>query len=474
MKRFCVAAGLIGLISLFDLGRSASAQEKYHDPGLKKVIQVAIVVRDIEAASKRWSEVLGMPVPEIRTTRPGNEVKMTYRGKPSEGQVKLTFFNLGQVVLELLQPVGEGTSWKEILDKKGEGVHHLGFQVVDPESLDVFTHAPEILSAFRFRFGIIWSQKHDSMNDSTKLMGKSCELTRRGFVKSCALGFVMAGAGSLPVLRAASVPTPAQQLPLKLGIRAASMRMVGDIGVIQTAAGIPGIRGVELQVTAGARNLRDWDTVRQYKRESDRWDIRIPSLAGVWDKGIKISSPDAGESLQLSIRAAEMLGSSVILVAFFKQDAPDMNREDSYSPVVTNLQKAAVAAADAGVVLGLENSLSPADNRKLVDLVGHPAVSVYYDLHNMDTYGHGAEAIPGVKLLGRERICAVHVKNGAELIERPGPIDWPAAFTAYNEIGYDGWYTYETQHKSVADCIADTPRNNAFLAKHIRMPMIPK
>ena len=112
---------------------SASAQGKYQDPGMKKVIQVAIVVRDIEASSKRWSELLGMPVPPIQTTRPGHEVKMVYRGKPSEGQAKLTFFNLGQVVLELIEPVGEGTSWKEYLDKKGEGVQHLGFQVVDPD-----------------------------------------------------------------------------------------------------------------------------------------------------------------------------------------------------------------------------------------------------------------------------------------------------------------------------------------------------
>ncbi len=132
MKRLIAAAGLICMVSFFGWVKSASAQEKYHDPGLKKVIQVAIVVRDIEAASKHWSELLGMPVPEIKTTRPGHEVKMTYRGKPSEGQVKLAFFNLGQVVLELLQPVGEGSSWKEILDKRGEGVHHLGFQVVDP------------------------------------------------------------------------------------------------------------------------------------------------------------------------------------------------------------------------------------------------------------------------------------------------------------------------------------------------------
>lgn len=114
-------------------GQTVAADENYRDPGMKKVVQIAIVVRDIEASSKRWADVLGMPVPPIRTTRPGHEVKMVYRGKPSGGQVKLTFFNLGQVVLELLEPVGEGSSWKELLDKKGEGVHHLGFQVVDPE-----------------------------------------------------------------------------------------------------------------------------------------------------------------------------------------------------------------------------------------------------------------------------------------------------------------------------------------------------
>ncbi len=212
--------------------------------------------------------------------------------------------------------------------------------------------------------------------------------------------------------------------------------------------------------------------VRWCKRESDRWNIRIPSLAGIWDRGVKISSPNAGENLGIAIRAAELLGSGVVLVAFFQKEAPDMGSEASYGPVVANIQSAAKSAADAGVVLGLENSLSPEDNRKLVDMIAHPAVRVYYDLYNMATYGHGAEAVPGVRLLGRERICAVHVKNGNKLIEQPGPIDWPAAFTAFNEIGYDGWYTYETQHQSTPACIAETPRNNEFLKKYIRMPTV--
>jgi L-ribulose-5-phosphate 3-epimerase len=309
------------------------------------------------------------------------------------------------------------------------------------------------------------------MNHTTKPIVRGAGVSRRGFLQACTLALAATGAQPLTGFAAAPEPTPARQVPLKLGLRAASMRMVGDTRVIQTAAGIAGIHGVELQVTAGNRNLRDWDVVRAYKRESSKWDVRIPSLAGIWDKGVGISSPKATESIQLTVRAAEMLGSGVILLAFFKDGAPDMNREESYGPVVSNLRKAAPSAADAGVILGLENSLSPADNCKLVDMVAHPAVRVYYDLYNMTTFGHGPKAVPGVKLMGRERICAVHVKNGDKLIEEPGPIDWPAAFAAFNEIGYDGWFTYETGHKTTAACLADTVRNNAFLTKHIHMPM---
>src|SRR5690349_4207135 len=120
------------------------------------------------------------------------------------------------------------------------------------------------------------------MNHLSERMATGTDLNRRRFLRTCSLGIAAAGAARLRTLGAGEQPpnTPAPQLPLKLGIRAATMKMVGDIGVIQTAAAMSGIRGVELQVTAGDRNLRDWAVVREYKRESDRWDIRIPSIAG--------------------------------------------------------------------------------------------------------------------------------------------------------------------------------------------------
>lgn len=109
----------------------AAQQEIYRDPGLKTIVQVAIVCKDIEATTKRWAELLGVAPPRINTTRPGREVKVVYRGQPSDGRAKLAFIRLGQVVLEFIEPVGENTSWREFLDKHGEGVQHLGFQVLE-------------------------------------------------------------------------------------------------------------------------------------------------------------------------------------------------------------------------------------------------------------------------------------------------------------------------------------------------------
>ncbi len=180
-----------------------------------------------------------------------------------------------------------------------------------------------------------------------------------------------------------------------------------------------------------------------------------------------MSSPVAGVQLLKAIRAAELIGSSVILVAFFRDRCPDMNDESSYGPVVQLLKAAAPRARDAGVILGLENSLSPADNAKLVDLIAEPNVKVYYDVHNMAFYGHMREAVPGIKLLGKDRICQVHVKNEERLIEDDGPINWRAAFDNFKAIGYDGWYVFESRHSGREQMISATTRNIDFVRERL-------
>ena len=91
--------------------------------------QVAIVVHNIEEAAKRYADILGLPVPEPIVTGPGLEAHQTFRGEPSDARAKLAFFSVGQVQIELIEPLGGASTWQEALDRNGEGVHHLGFWI---------------------------------------------------------------------------------------------------------------------------------------------------------------------------------------------------------------------------------------------------------------------------------------------------------------------------------------------------------
>ncbi|GMV79530.1 MAG: hypothetical protein AMXMBFR7_07140 [Planctomycetota bacterium] len=98
------------------------------------ICQVAIVVRDIDAYSKRWSEVLGVEVPAWRETASAEVTNIRYRGQSTEGRAKLAFFDLGVLKLELIEPIGGPSIWREHLDKYGEGVQHIAFRVPDIEA----------------------------------------------------------------------------------------------------------------------------------------------------------------------------------------------------------------------------------------------------------------------------------------------------------------------------------------------------
>ncbi len=98
--------------------------------GTHIVTQIALVVKDINKTIDAYCRVLGLPRPGVMITDAEN-ANATYRGEPTNAQAKLAFFNLGQVTLELIEPLpgGGGSVWQEVLDAKGEGVHHIAFNI---------------------------------------------------------------------------------------------------------------------------------------------------------------------------------------------------------------------------------------------------------------------------------------------------------------------------------------------------------
>jgi methylmalonyl-CoA/ethylmalonyl-CoA epimerase len=97
--------------------------------GTHIVTQVGLVVKDIEHSIDMFCDVFGLPRPNVIVTDEYELSKTQYHGQPSLARAKLAFFDFGQVQLELIEPGPEPSTWKEVLDEKGEGIHHIAFQI---------------------------------------------------------------------------------------------------------------------------------------------------------------------------------------------------------------------------------------------------------------------------------------------------------------------------------------------------------
>lgn len=93
------------------------------------VVQVGIVVKDIEKAIRAYADFLGVEPPAWFLTDSVDVAHTVFQGKPTEARAKLAFFELKNITLELIEPVGGPSTWREFLETQGEGVHHLAFEI---------------------------------------------------------------------------------------------------------------------------------------------------------------------------------------------------------------------------------------------------------------------------------------------------------------------------------------------------------
>lgn len=84
----------------------------------KKLNHIGIGVRDVEQAAKLWTEVFGV------------------KAKPpvTERDMKVVMVPIGNILVELIAPIGDQGVMAKFLEKRGEGLHHLCFEVDDIHS----------------------------------------------------------------------------------------------------------------------------------------------------------------------------------------------------------------------------------------------------------------------------------------------------------------------------------------------------
>ena len=86
-----------------------------------KVGQIGIVVKDVERYMKFYEKMFGVePFPTVESA-------------VDSAKLKIGLFQLGEVQIELIQVLEGETTHSKFLEKRGEGLHHLGFFVEDIE-----------------------------------------------------------------------------------------------------------------------------------------------------------------------------------------------------------------------------------------------------------------------------------------------------------------------------------------------------
>lgn len=100
---------------------------------LDKFIQIAIIVEDIEASAREWSQLLNVPMPEIQVFQTVETASpdIMYYGKNYKFGLKLASIMAPQgFIIELHQILDDNPStYNEFIKEHGYGVHHLGFAV---------------------------------------------------------------------------------------------------------------------------------------------------------------------------------------------------------------------------------------------------------------------------------------------------------------------------------------------------------
>jgi methylmalonyl-CoA/ethylmalonyl-CoA epimerase len=86
----------------------------------KKVAHIGIAVKNLEDATQRFRDLLG--------------VKESRAESVSSERVNTLMFEIGETKVELVQATDRSSPIARFIEKRGEGVHHISFQVDNLET----------------------------------------------------------------------------------------------------------------------------------------------------------------------------------------------------------------------------------------------------------------------------------------------------------------------------------------------------
>jgi len=102
---------------------------------LERAVQIGIVVPDLERATRLLTELFGIGPFHVIEWPNRPESKYWFRGRQEHIKIRQAFTQVGSLELELVQPLeGENNAYRQFLDEKGGGIHHVLFESKDMDA----------------------------------------------------------------------------------------------------------------------------------------------------------------------------------------------------------------------------------------------------------------------------------------------------------------------------------------------------
>jgi sugar phosphate isomerase/epimerase len=161
-----------------------------------------------------------------------------------------------------------------------------------------------------------------------------------------------------------------------------------------------------------------------------------------------------------TIQTMDNLG---VRVAYLPTRGTNLRDNPDKRPVlVEQLRGAGNLAVEAGVVFGIETTLTGEEEAALIDEIGSPGIKTYFNFKN--PLEEGRDLVAELRVFGRERIVQIHCTDeDGELLRDNEDIDMAAVRDTLEEMGWDGWLVMERSRVSDMEHIDSFSDNAEYL-----------
>ena len=85
-----------------------------------KISHLGIAVRDLKNAEELYAKLLGL-----------DDTSTAHHEEVADQKVRIASFEVGDARIELTKPTGPDSTIAKFIEKRGEGIHHIAFEVDD-------------------------------------------------------------------------------------------------------------------------------------------------------------------------------------------------------------------------------------------------------------------------------------------------------------------------------------------------------